>query len=58
MRAASRLPGPPGRLSSERMAIDPRLEEYRAQLVGYCYRMLGTPFEAEDAPIRRAAAGG
>jgi RNA polymerase sigma-70 factor, ECF subfamily len=29
--------------------IDRRIEQHRSELTGYCYRMLASPFEAEDA---------
>jgi len=29
--------------------VERRLEEHRRELTGYCYRMLASPFEAEDA---------
>jgi RNA polymerase sigma-70 factor, ECF subfamily len=35
--------------SLEARELDPRLDQHRRDLTGYCYRMLGSPFEAEDA---------
>jgi RNA polymerase sigma-70 factor (ECF subfamily) len=34
---------------SSTVELDRQLEQHRAELTGYCYRMLGSPFEAEDA---------
>ena len=36
-------------LTLRRDDLESRLELHRSELTGYCYRMLGSPFEAEDA---------
>ncbi|MBP0457946.1 sigma-70 family RNA polymerase sigma factor [Streptomyces montanisoli] len=35
--------------TATRRDLDTRLEQHRRELTGYCYRMLGSLFEAEDA---------
>ncbi|HEX5586610.1 MAG TPA: sigma-70 family RNA polymerase sigma factor [Acidimicrobiia bacterium] len=38
-----------GAVSQASIELEPRLEEHRTELTGYCYRMLGSAFEADDA---------
>jgi RNA polymerase sigma-70 factor, ECF subfamily len=36
-------------LAAAQGGLERQLEQHRPELTGYCYRMLGSPFEAEDA---------
>ena len=36
-------------LTAKPSEIERQLEQHRGELTGYCYRMLGSGFEAEDA---------
>ena len=46
---ASGLPAAPTAVPGAVDGLGLQLEQYRVELTAYCYRMLGSAFEAEDA---------
>jgi RNA polymerase sigma-70 factor (ECF subfamily) len=46
---AAGSPGAPTTTAATRADIELGLEQHRVELTGYCYRMLGSAFDAEDA---------